>query len=387
MRQIGRGCFRIAGFSALALGSIVLLLAGWVVILNRDFPSSSSDPARISALDLARVAEARHLRANLGGGIWPGWDRPDIPVILYNESHAFLLGYPEPPSGWQKFPGSSAIGGPWERVDGDPVYYRQRLDPGVSPEAFTVVVGDRWVASIPTLEWFRISLANRIRSEAPAPVSRLVPYDLITDLFIGGSDGWITLLLHETFHAWQGSVVPDRLIAAEEATAMEQRYEQQMDAMDEAWRAELALLRDAISESSTDGSRRLALEFILHRRSRRAALDDPMIEYEQLREWLEGLAKYAELAAWREASASKSYRPVLAESSDQQFEEYRGFGKKWQRELGEMKRSASSDVRFYYSGMAQAMLLDRIAPQWKERALEDPIPLDRMIETALGTTE
>ncbi|NKQ36994.1 MAG: hypothetical protein HF973_15450 [Chloroflexi bacterium] len=41
------------------------------------------------------------------------------------------------------------------------------------------------------------------------------------------------------------------------------------------------------------------------------------------------------------------------------------------------------DGRFYYSGMAQAALLDRLLPDWKEQALTDGVFLEDLLETAV----
>ena len=49
-----------------------------------------------------------------------------------------------------------------------------------------------------------------------------------------------------------------------------------------------------------------------------------------------------------------------------------------------MKWLTSVDVRFYYSGMAQAFLLDRLMPGWKDRALSDDVWLEDLLADAVG---
>jgi hypothetical protein len=44
------------------------------------------------------------------------------------------------------------------------------------------------------------------------------------------------------------------------------------------------------------------------------------------------------------------------------------------------------DGRFYYSGMAQAMLLDQLLPNWKEQALDEAVFLEDLLETAVTST-
>ena len=46
--------------------------------------------------------------------------------------------------------------------------------------------------------------------------------------------------------------------------------------------------------------------------------------------------------------------------------------------------SAEGDGRFYYSGFAQAALLDRLLPGWKERAMLEGVWLDDLLKVAAG---
>ncbi|MFO7624532.1 MAG: hypothetical protein R6V73_09280 [Anaerolineales bacterium] len=42
------------------------------------------------------------------------------------------------------------------------------------------------------------------------------------------------------------------------------------------------------------------------------------------------------------------------------------------------------DGRFYYSGMAQAMLLDELLPGWKEQALREGVFLEDLLRSTLS---
>ncbi|UCG23997.1 MAG: hypothetical protein JSW55_18005 [Chloroflexota bacterium] len=50
-----------------------------------------------------------------------------------------------------------------------------------------------------------------------------------------------------------------------------------------------------------------------------------------------------------------------------------------------MKRQAGQegDVRFYYTGMAQASLLDRLSPGWKELGMNDGVWLEDLLRSAV----
>jgi hypothetical protein len=45
----------------------------------------------------------------------------------------------------------------------------------------------------------------------------------------------------------------------------------------------------------------------------------------------------------------------------------------------------SGDLRFYLSGMAQARLLDRLSPGWKDKVLPGPSTLEDLLREALAT--
>jgi hypothetical protein len=139
---------KIVAVTAFSLVGLCILLIVISVISNLGLPQSSLVVQNLSQDDKIRLNEALHLRQAVGDLVWPGWGQADIPVILYNESVAFLVGYPEPSPGWIKVPSGDKRGGAWEVVPGDAFnsepYYRQTLpDPAITPEAFTVQVGNR----------------------------------------------------------------------------------------------------------------------------------------------------------------------------------------------------------------------------------------------------
>lgn len=113
-------------------------------------------------------------------------------------------------------------------------------------------------------------------------------------------------------------------------------------------------------------------------------LDADLLSLERLREWEEGLAKYTELAVWKHAASDSAYKPVKALSSDPDFKSYDSFSRKWAEELITLRNQSKGDeVRFYYSGMAQAFLLDRLNPDWRARILQEDVFLEDLLSEAL----
>jgi hypothetical protein len=375
-------CFLIASLSAL---SNVLL------------PARTPGAERLSNQDKRYLTEALHLRGELGDTLWPGWGQEDIPMILYNEDYAFLIDYPNPPSGWVKVPGNDTQGGPWEAVPNDTfegqVYYRQRLaNPTVTPQAFVVSIGDRWVSSMPSREWMEIQLGNDFKENMPPILQPLFPYRLSARLFLsvtGSVDWYICGLLHESFHAYEGLRVPGRIAAAENLFNQNQgRYPWDNEAFSGDWETELNLLVDAVQAESDEEAIELVRQFSIQRQKRRAAanLDIDLINLERQKEWEEGLAKYTELAIWRLAATSENYLPLPSLSGDPDFQNYTNFNQRWSQEIDQIRRMASDqgDTRFYYSGLAQAALLDRLAPEWKTKIMNDDVFLEDLLREASG---
>jgi hypothetical protein len=375
-------------FIALGLVFVCLVSIGILALTNRALPTHSQVTDRLSDLDKARLAETTHLRQALGSQVWPGWDALDVPIIVYNEAYAFLVGYPDPPAGWIRMPQNEARGGPWEVVPGDTyecqVYYRQPLpDPEVTPENFTVLVGDRWVVTMGTSAFMEISFYSGMQEQQPPFLKPVFPYRLAWGLIMGDSDAYIGSLEHEAFHAFEGSSAPDRLAEAEAANRVESSYPWDDPSLDPSWGAEMDLLIKAVRAPSDTGARELARQFLAEREKRRTALNlsSAQIDYEGQREWLEGLAKYAELTLGKVAGGMASYSPLAALKADPAFKAYKTRPQFWSEQLDEAKRTAgrAGETRFYYSGFAQAALLDRLAPGWKEKAFDPGVILEALL--------
>jgi len=371
---------------------VCLILVGISYISNRGLPTRSQIVDRLSEQEKARLLESNHLRTKLGEVVWPGWQSQEIPVIVYNEGYAFLVGLPDPPDGWLKMPQGQKRGGPWELVPDDSIegqpYYRQPLpNPNLVPENFTVLVGDRWVATLQTKEFMLISFVEGFSSELPPPVRPIFPYRLAWRLLVNNSDGYISALLHEQFHAFQGMHAADRLASAERSVQLEDQYPWEAAESEQHWQEELDLLYRAASAETQVDSADLARQFLDWRVQRRelTGLNPDLIGFEQEREWLEGLAKYAELEVGRVAAETPTYQPLAAIESDPDFQQYSGRANFRETQLAEVKRMTNNDgeVRFYYTGMAQAVVLDRLMPGWKDKAFEEGVYLEALLRQAI----
>lgn len=391
MRRLGK----TLGYGLLGLLALILLAVLISVLSNIGLPQESTVVARLSGLQKAYLAEAFHLRRELGDAVWSGWGAAEIPMIVYNETYAFLVNYPgEPPVGWQTVPGGKHQGHAWEVVpdatfEGEP-YYRSRLPAsGETPQAFTVRLGEVWVASLSTREAMRIGLVEGLREDLPTPLDALVPYRLVLQLLLGTGDQYVAALLHESFHAYQGLAAPERLRAGENVRRQISDYPAKEDAHVGLWKEELVLVRDALRAETEDEAAELTRQFLAQRDRRRAQIDVRFVRYEQHREWVEGLAKYTEMEIWRQAAVTPDYASVDALADVRAFRTYETFERHRSQQVDQLARMASNegDGRFYYSGMAQAFLLDRLAPGWKARIMQDGVFLEELLREAVAFDE
>jgi hypothetical protein len=114
-------------------------------------------------------------------------------------------------------------------------------------------------------------------------------------------------------------------------------------------------------------------------------LSPDQVDLERLREWEEGLAKYAELEITRQANSVDSYLAYAGLAQDKDFKNYESQQQFWLAQLKEAKitQGRSGDTRFYYSGNALAVLLDRLMPGWKPSALPGGEYLDDLLQEAV----
>jgi hypothetical protein len=377
-----------------AVAPLTLCLVGALIlaVVNSRRAEASAEPEVLDARQQALVNEAQHLRLSLGDAVWPGFGSGDIPLLVYNEASVFLTGYEgAPPAGWRTVPNDRALGRAWEPADsGGMTYYRASLPAsGEDPQAFVVLVGDRPVASLPTQEWMRLELEQQFQNDLPGPLTAVFPYRLVSGFFIGQSETYVTALLHEGFHAHVLRSAPERLLEAERIQRQEQdNYPWEDDAFIAAWEEELRLLQSALRADGDAEMESLARAFLGQRDARRreAGLTPALIAFEQAREWVEGLAKYTELGVYRAAAESPGYRSLLTDSDVDDFAGYEKYEDRWNQEVGQITRMAADhgDGRFYYSGMAQGVLLDRLLPAWKERALAPGVQLEDLLREAVG---
>ena len=371
---------------------IIVGLAIASALYNLTLPKKSKTVEYLSVKEKSFIAEEMNLQQKMGNEVWPGWGNLQIPVIVYNEKYAFLIGYPDPPAGWYKMPGEEFRGTEWEIVKTDNFsgkpYYRQLLpNPDITPENFTVKVGERWVLTMQTNEYAAVAFYKGFRKQLPPVINAIFPYPIFWKLLMGSAETHIVLMAHEAFHAFQGTEVPQRLAQASRVGHLSSVYPWHVTANSEGWTEEMNLLLEAYNNESNDAARQLVAQFLNKRMQRRekAKLADSTIQYEQEREWLEGLALYAELTIGMKASENQNYKPVNEIEKVSEFKNYKTFSNFYNRQIEEVKRAAirPEENRFYSTGMLQAVMLDRLMPEWKNEALNEDVYLEDLLKKAV----
>jgi hypothetical protein len=225
IKKIIRFIFKTIKWTFLIIVGIAILSA----LYNLSLPKKSKTTEHLSAKEKAFISEAMNLQQKMGNEVWPGWGDTYIPVMVYNEKYAFLIGLHNPPAGWLKMPDKKVRGTEWEVVNNDnfggTLYYRQSLpNPEITPENFTVMVGDQWVATMQTKEYSAIAFYNGFRKELPPVLNAIFPYKIFWNVIMGVAEKYIGGMVHEAFHAFQGIQVPQRLAEAERVANLEKDY-------------------------------------------------------------------------------------------------------------------------------------------------------------------
>jgi hypothetical protein len=336
----------------LILPAFVFMLSAALVRGGEQTEKKTGDPDSpyLTDEDKAQLTAALRLKETFGDIVWPGFAEAKIPLILYNGKYEFLTGHPDPPAPWVPVPDDQFR---------DKPYYRREVD---HPQAFAIQVGNLWAGSLDSLSHMNRTMEDELRRRRQD--NKITP--AVLRMFLLTPAQHAAAILHEAFHAFQATVAPKRFLDAGSVYEREHLYPFQDEALVKSWNHEGALLASAARAKDRAEKRMRIREFLENRALRRkaAVLSAPLRDFERELEWLEGLAKYAEMRFMALASegpdpAAKDYRVALNRSRWD-------FASRLLR-LGEL----SGDLRFYLSGAAQAFLLDDIFPSWKDRLNKD----------------
>jgi len=345
MSQVIRpGQFTVLAAFAFLLPVLALMAAQGTPQARPTLPSP--DQPALSDEDKTELGVVFKLKAEAGDEVWPGLAGAAIPVILFNARYEFLVGPANSPALWEIVKDDLFQGKPYSRK------------PAENTQNFAVKVGAAFAGSASTL--------GLMNSKSPLKL---------------GPDFHAVLVLHEMFHAYQADQDAARFAKALAVYKVEEGYSLKDKDFAAAWTGEGAALAQALKAPTDEEAVRLAYKFLEVRDARRAAarLAPELADYERELEWLEGLAKYAEvrfyeLAASRPAQAGGiKFNPRLPIFLQWDFV-------RLEKQMG----AQEGDLRFYLSGMAQARLLDRLSPGWKNGTALGKVYLEDILRAAVA---
>ncbi len=337
---------------------------------------------RIDPLLLVSVKEFRNIVRTIGPEIYPGWNPLAVPLLLYRPRvQDVLLNARHRPPGFARYTGPSVL-------EGEEIYAR-------NDSTIKDVDGQNTSMDLDSMRVLVVAdQFSRERQSLTAMLGR--PADLAGKWlsewgFIESPYGELGLLLHEAFHVYQDSLAPEK--GADERDVA--RYPL-LDARNNALVAlEAELLRAAVRAENPARRRERAGQFVAVRKLRRSYLDSAAIAYEDLNEFSEGTARYVELRFLRLAERVTPVPEMYLRTGFSGYKEVAG--RLLSERLDDLVKVASfSDDRFgnrfgagpmryrlYETGAAQALLLDEIAPDWKQRIFAPGVYLTDLLAAAL----
>ncbi len=319
--------------------SIMLSCRGW-----------AQEKPGLSAEDRVRIGEAFRLAAATEDKVWSGWSKAPFALMLISNDYEYLLRHPHATNNFD------TLG--FDKELNTRVLVRKRLFPTNLLATFPAING------LPTIVVGQSSNTN-----------------------VMSSTGWVLTILHEHFHQYQQSQ-PDYFAATDalglshgDATGMWMlNYPFPYDSAEvqQSYAALSRALLDAITCAPADEPKQLKFFFgTLERFRLLLSADD--FKYFSFQCWQEGVARYTEMRVAE--LASKTFAP------DDEFRSLKDF-----RPFGDVADSLRAGIRnqlanpslvtarrvaFYALGAGEALLLDKVRPDWKQEYIRNKFHLEK----------
>jgi len=316
-------------------------------------------PPRLTEEERALIAEAYHLWKTLGEKLWPGWTDIQAPLLYITKDYEYAIGFPPNISGFQPF------------------------DQSISPDK-TILVRKRV---------FPPGLAASFPLEGVPVIAIGAPTALEKS-----SGEWVLTAIHEMFHVLQfvrgePQKVAELKLGSESDPSWQLNFPfpyQDADVMRLIHLQSYPIYLAATATKETDvkynaGTAMEAIEVYKSLLKRQGA-DDQFYKYSQFQEWKEGVAFYTEYKM-AEAAADAGYQSTEAFRRVRDFKTYQQlWDGNYKNRIFLAKhagRAARSREAFYHLGLGKGLLLDRLAPDWKNRYFALKVWLDDLLIAAL----
>jgi len=290
-------------------------------------------PKSLPTEDAVRISEFYRLAEQTQDKVWPAWSKAPAPLVLVTGDTEYLTHLANPPKDFQKV--------------GDDVYARPRQFP--------------------------------INMQATFPALGFPPVIVIgepTNTSSQTSTPWLIVLMHEHFHQLQWAqpgylqAVNDLGLGKGDATGMWMlNYPFPYGNPDVA--ESFGRLRDSLlatlNEVEQKKFEQLSKQYLKDRKEFLAQFLPGDHKYFSFQLWQEGVARYVQIKA---AQAAGDYQPSAAFAALPDYTRFDTYSVAARsRTLDELKHidiTQSKREVFYSFGAAEALLLDRINPTWRD---------------------
>jgi hypothetical protein len=367
---------------------ILISLCGLMLVIFSGMVSAQqATELKIDPMLLVSLKECRNIANSLGNELYPGWDFQKTPILFYKPNvQELLINFPYKPEGFSGYAGFNPLGS-------ETIYFRNDStmftidDQNTSSEIDSIpvlVVADPYS-----------SMRNQLQDVLTRRSKELTDRWLESWSFIPSPYDELVLILHEAFHVYQSKMAPDK--GANEMVVTQYPL---LDPVNNAlYVLEGNILKDALLATEPSIKKEKIKEFVAVRSFRQSLLDSNCVEYENLNEYVEGTAKYVEYKFLQTGEAVEPIREMYYQNG---FNGYKGvLPKKFQDRINNMvnvvavnddrfgNKFGSGPLRFklYELGACQAMLLDEVMPQWKEKIFQDGVYLSDMLKQSMALSD
>jgi len=347
-------------FGIILLALIVIFLENFREAYRRD---QKYDYYQLKPQDKKHLREASILKQSLGNQLWPDFSTIELPVILFNDKYAFLVNDDDPPNQWKTVKNDQFENSAYYRLE---IHYSKN---------FAIQLNHKWAGSLAVSDRLNREYYLSVRRDLPPLISQLFPYQYASV----SSDLYIVILLQQIFHAYQATVAYPHFRIARDSYKYGSDYPYRDKQLTNEWNKEGYYLWKALQHTNRDSVSFYTQKFLEIRKLRReqAKLNLDLVSFEKNMEWLEGLAKYTEITFYELSAHHKPQSSLVYFHNNPPY---------WNKDYATLKKSLGkqNDIeRFAISGMAQAEILEKISPGWKNKILQDSVYTEDMLSKAL----
>jgi hypothetical protein len=289
-------------------------------------------PKPIPAPDATRIAEFYRLAPQIQDKIWSGWSKVPAPLLLVTDTTEYLSHFPAPPKEFQKL-GDDLCARPRQFAPN-----LQATFPAFGPPS-VIVIGE------------------------PANTASKT------------STPWLIVVMHENFHQLQWAqsnylkAIEDLGLSKGDATGMwmlNYPFPYDVPEVAESFHHLRDTLLTTLAEVDQQKFAPLAKAYLKERHDFMAQFLPGDRKYFSFQLWQEGVARYTQIKA---AEAAADYQPSDAFAALPDYTPFSAYALTARaRTLDELKHidlAQSKRESFYSFGAAEALLLDRLNPNWK----------------------